>query len=292
MNMEKVSLKWDEFEANIRESFKKIRGEERLFDVTLVTDDGHHIQAHRMVLSAGSYFFSDIFMKTNHANMLIYLKGISSADLETVTDFLYNGEASVTQEELPRFLGTAKVLQINGLLDLGDLQGISENVSENHNSTHQNMSIGYNEDKSFSGNHETIDDEEIIIESMKDSFDIVNEALVKADTVKSVSNTNQELDLQIEGMIETKDGLWRCKFCGKTATTKQQTRRHAETHIEGVSHACHICSKTYSTRKYLSQHITNNHSESFSCEVCGKTGMHRGAYHSHKKIHKTLAIKK
>ena len=69
--MEKYCLKWNEFEGNIRQSFRKLREEERLFDVTLATDDGQHIQAHKMILSAGSDFFSDIFIKTNHNNLLI-----------------------------------------------------------------------------------------------------------------------------------------------------------------------------------------------------------------------------
>ena len=38
--MDKYCLKWNEFEANIRESFKTLREEERFFDVTLATDDG------------------------------------------------------------------------------------------------------------------------------------------------------------------------------------------------------------------------------------------------------------
>merc|ERR1712129_611692 len=127
-NMEKFCLKWNEFEANIRDSFKILKEEERLFDVTLATDDGQHMQAHKMVLSVGSHFFNDVFLKTNHSNMLIYLKGISSAELEPVVDFLYNGEAFFSEDYLTTFLGTAKELQIKGLL--ADLQGISENVTE------------------------------------------------------------------------------------------------------------------------------------------------------------------
>ena len=45
----------------------KLRNDHRLFDVTLATDDGQHIQAHKLILSAGSSFFSDIFLKSNHA---------------------------------------------------------------------------------------------------------------------------------------------------------------------------------------------------------------------------------
>ena len=61
--MEKLCLKWNEFEGNIRESFRKLRVDQTLFDVTLATDDGYQIQAHKMILSAGSDFFSDLFQK-------------------------------------------------------------------------------------------------------------------------------------------------------------------------------------------------------------------------------------
>jgi len=82
-----------------------------LFDVTLVTDDGQHIQAHKIILSSGSHFFSNIFLKSNQTNMLIYLKGIHSVQLEHLLDFIYNGEASVGQEVLKEFLETGKELQ-------------------------------------------------------------------------------------------------------------------------------------------------------------------------------------
>ena len=113
--MEKFYLKWNEFEGNIRESFRKLREEQTLFDVTLATDDGYQIQAHKIILSAGSDFFSNLFRKTNHTNLMIYLKGIRKVELEHVADFLYNGETCVTQRELKAFLETAQELQIKGL---------------------------------------------------------------------------------------------------------------------------------------------------------------------------------
>ena len=88
--MDKFALKCSDFEINIKGYFSKLREDKTLFDVTLVTDDGHHIKAHKIILSTGSNFFSDIFIKSNHVNMLLYLKGINSAELIHVLDFLYN----------------------------------------------------------------------------------------------------------------------------------------------------------------------------------------------------------
>merc|ERR1719427_314555 len=94
-NMEKFCLRWNEFETNIRDSFRELREDHSHFDVTLATDDGHQIEAHKIILSAGSRFFSDILRKTKHPSPFIYLKGINKIDLEYVVDFLYNGEAYV-----------------------------------------------------------------------------------------------------------------------------------------------------------------------------------------------------
>ena len=40
-DMEKFCLKWNEFETNIRESFRGLREEHSYFDVTLATDDDY-----------------------------------------------------------------------------------------------------------------------------------------------------------------------------------------------------------------------------------------------------------
>merc|ERR1719391_1813920 len=111
MDSDKFCLRWNEFEENIRHSFKVLRNKESLFDVTLATDDGHQIPAHRVILSAGSDFFS----KCNQSSMLIYLKGIGRKELENITDFLYNGETFVTQEELSSFLEISQELKVKGL---------------------------------------------------------------------------------------------------------------------------------------------------------------------------------
>ena len=112
---EKFCLRWNDFETNIRESFRQLRLENDLFDVTLACDDDQQIEAHKIVLSAGSQFFRNLFQKTKHPHPFIFFKGIQKAELEAVMDFLYNGETSVVQEELNKFLETSQNLQIKGL---------------------------------------------------------------------------------------------------------------------------------------------------------------------------------
>merc|ERR1719187_23367 len=155
---DKWCLKWNEFDSNIREYLRLIREDQRLFDVTLVTDDGQHIQAHKIILSAGSHFFSDIFLKSNQTNMLIYLKGIHSFQLEHLLDFIYNGEASVGQEELKKFLETGKELQVKGFEAY--VAGVGESVEEDL--------VRYNDEKdSICDNRDNIIEENIINDAME-----------------------------------------------------------------------------------------------------------------------------
>merc|ERR1712179_823263 len=90
---------------------------------------------------------------------------------------------------------------------------------------------------------------------------------------------NNEILIQLNEMIEKNESVWKCKRCGKTRKTIQ---RHAETHIEGMSFSCHFCSKTFANSRCLAAHISGIHTELFSCDLCGKTGMHRIAYRNHK----------
>ena len=64
MMAEKISLKWNDFYFNVSKSFRELRHEEYLQDVTLVSDDNTQISAHKLVLSACSEHFKSIF-KTN-----------------------------------------------------------------------------------------------------------------------------------------------------------------------------------------------------------------------------------
>merc|ERR1719481_278131 len=116
--MDKFSLRWNDFEANFKDGFRELREDKRLCDVTLATDDGRYIQAHKIILSTGSHVFNHIFLnESNHTynNMLIFLKGIKSSELEPVLDFLYHGEASIAHEDLKDFLATGKELKVKGM---------------------------------------------------------------------------------------------------------------------------------------------------------------------------------
>ena len=117
---EKFCLKWNDFNSNVSKSFRILRNEEYLHDVTLVSDDYNKVSAHKLVLSACSEYFKDIFKNNPHSHPLLCLDGISVDDLRNIMDYIYNGEVQIYQDDLDRFLIVAQRLKLEGLMENGN----------------------------------------------------------------------------------------------------------------------------------------------------------------------------
>ena len=112
MSSEKFSLKWNDFHSNVSNSFSLLRNEDYLHDVTIVSDDNEQIAAHKLVLSACSVYFKEIFKKNKHSHPLVCLEGLSSNDVRNMMDYMYNGELQIFQDDLDRFLNIAQRLKL------------------------------------------------------------------------------------------------------------------------------------------------------------------------------------
>ena len=285
--MEKFCLEDNNFGINVRETFKQLREDERLFDVTLATDDGQHIQAHKIILSAGSNFFSDIFMKKTHhdnsVHMIVYLKGIKSDELQHVTEFLYSGQTSILEEDLKHFLETGRELGVKGLQsELYDNQTDRDPEyppypSQDYEGTHSELENDDEMNVIASGSVDLLDAyaDTATIDTSDDTV------FVKTEEIEQQLSMDEDLDKKIEQIIAKSGNDWICNVCGKTRSKKQHIKYHAETHMEGVN-TCPLCGKTFSTRKYLQQHVSNVHSELYTCDFCGKSDMTRSLKYKHK----------
>ena len=57
-----------------------------------------------------------------HPHPLLYLKDIGLTDLESLMDFIYDGEVNIEAGRLDSFLAAAKELEVKGLVLTGDGQ--------------------------------------------------------------------------------------------------------------------------------------------------------------------------
>lgn len=93
-----------------------LRFENDLVDVTLCCDGGK-IKAHKMLLSACSNYFRQIFKENPCQHPVIIFRNFKYDDLNAIINFMYHGEVNIFQEQLESFLITAEFLEVKGLTD-------------------------------------------------------------------------------------------------------------------------------------------------------------------------------
>ena len=117
---EKLCLSWNDFGGNFKTAFEELRRDKDFCDVTLACEDGQQFEAHKVILVTSSPFFHNLFKMHRHPHPMIYLRGMKSASLSAIIDFLYCGEASVFQEDLESFLALAEELKLKSLMGQTD----------------------------------------------------------------------------------------------------------------------------------------------------------------------------
>ena len=251
---EKFSLKWNDFTSNVSTSFGRFRTADYLHDVTIVSDDHKQISAHKLVLSACSEYFRNIFQNNSkHAHPLLCLEGVSSTDLENMLDYIYNGEIQIYQDNLDRFLSVAQRFRLEGLLS--DKNESDHNMSEDTESRYIESEIINDKDKGIHLKRKMAKNNCPPVTSSRDVGKIENVVVpISAEEMK-------DLETKISQYLERcEDGKFRCTLCGKTATQKIEIKDHVEgVHLEGISVPCPQCDKTFRSRVNLRKHKSRVH---------------------------------
>ena len=112
---ENLKIKCNDFKENTVAAFQSLSADKDFADVTLVCEDGHQVGAHKVILAASSPFFQNLLKRNQHPHPLIFMRNVSSENLEAIIDFLYHGEANLLEQNLESFLVIADELMLKGL---------------------------------------------------------------------------------------------------------------------------------------------------------------------------------
>ncbi|XP_044262176.1 protein bric-a-brac 1-like isoform X2 [Tribolium madens] len=116
MEGEQFSLCWNNFHSNLSSGFNSLLKDEDLVDVTLAAG-GRFMKAHKTVLSVCSPFFKELFRANPSKHPIVILPDVNYNALCNLLQFMYQGEVSVSQEEIPMFMRVAEMLKVKGLTD-------------------------------------------------------------------------------------------------------------------------------------------------------------------------------
>ena len=245
---EKFNLKWNDFETNISKSFSKLRGESQLFDVTLVGQDQKRLSAHKVVLSACSDFFRNIFYSNTHSHPMLYLDGVDSTDIYLMLNYIYQGEVKIHQEHLDRFLDGANKFKLDGLMGSA-VKSFGDMKTEHLN------------------HHEEVEDlmqvkQPQITKAFTPKPHKERALRVIQDSSEMIDASNKDIKQLYQDLIFGKEGNFKCTVCEKTMGHKGSMERHVETHMTGLSYDCKHCGEKIRSREALKNHLRNNPSSS------------------------------
>lgn len=113
---QQFSLKWTNYTSHITNAFDSLRSKEDFCDVTL-SCEGRKIRAHKVLLSACSTYFKEIFKENPCQHPVIIFKNVKYDDLFAIVVYMYQGEVNIEQDALTSFLQTAEMLTVQGLTE-------------------------------------------------------------------------------------------------------------------------------------------------------------------------------
>ena len=235
-------------------------------DVTLVCEEDQQIEAHRIILTACSPFFSSVLKMNKHSHPLIYMRGLKAKDLVAIVDFIYHGEANINEEDLVGFLALAEELQIEGLVgSQHNIQNttkgpLQKDINDQNNLIDKILVSPIIKVESTSIETTNEDEKYVNPESDKKTYKLVQvfakDTIINANMADLKGQLNSMMERVTDGESDTK---WKCSVCGKVTKTQRDMGRHIETHIQGVCYPCNVCGTVKSSSNALNSHVARYH---------------------------------
>ena len=273
-----ISLRWDQFQMNIPNTFQNVRSSNDFSDVTLISEDELPVEAHRVILSAGSKFFQHVLSRATilkHPHPLLYLKGINGDELESILDFLYLGETSVDQHNLTSFLEAAKHLGIKGLVEeekvkseidqpiyLKDSEDSEPNNSVNNVNSEIYTYEPFDLRKENSVKQNAQPTNVLLLNSKEYEASLTKEETDKIVDKITKANTDYIGKEEIEQKKVIDDWLKSIKptelFRGKQVFNKQQKVKNDMIQSIDDNFQCKVCDMIYSEETEIDEHIESH----------------------------------
>lgn len=139
-------LRWNNHMNNLLHIFMEQLTGENLVDVT-ISCEGKFIKAHKMVLSACSPYFQELFKIHEVSHPVIIMNGVKFVDVKQIIEFMYQGEVKVLEAELDSFLAVAETLQVKGLSNVrskyqkGDINNATETSEKSEKNNEKEPSL-------------------------------------------------------------------------------------------------------------------------------------------------------
>ena len=276
---ENYSLSWEGFPDHLQLMLRELLESEKFADLTLVCEDQTQFRAHQSVLSVSSPVLQRIIENCPSQHPLIYLRGIQSQEIQAVLQFIYTGEAEVSQERMGEFIRVANDLEVKEIKDNMTLPPVDDQSDEE--------TIVENKEKEKKENIRYC----ILCEyqthartSLLSHIKSVHEAVrFPCDHCSYEGTTASNLRSHIIAKHETEP--LRCKDCDFTTRWRQALYTHKKSHdqVGGFKYPCAQCEYKATSETSLQKHIQNTHNgyNGYACDQCDFKGTTKSILKEH-----------
>jgi len=260
------TLSSDHFEQKCPETFRRIWEDYEFTDVTLATEDGGQVQAHKVILSSCSSFFRKLFLKDPQKSSLVFLMGVELAPLSAVLQYIYQGRCDVRNSHLNAFLLAGNQLKVNGLTNE------SQNVKgfENEHKT-ENLSAVQTTTSSTK-------------EKVSQLFLFGNaEEQQEGETGQKQTISHVDVPAEMPPRVLNGDGKYPCSECDYQTKFSHNLVKHYKAKHASITFDCEHCDFKSTWQQLLRNHIRVQHEGIlFDCDKCSYKAKFRETLKYHK----------
>ena len=279
-----VIISWQDFESSSPEIIRNLWKDEDFSDVTLATDDGQIVRAHRVVLCSASSKLKRILRAHKQDNPIVYLPGFDSGHLVNLVQFIYQGKCQVREELLEEFLNCGKSLGVANLTEYFQTKGNEKLIqSQTTNPSREGDRFSAESVKNENSPETSLSFDQAGV--MSDFCKICNRNFahlkrhIKTKHSKREKKTCSVCDMKFAQNVSLRRHFEtqhsgkekkKCNMCKYEAHKKSDITEHIERVHEGKMHNCKDCSFQAKTRDYMRHHIKSVHDgvTTMKCDQC------------------------
>ena len=277
-----IRLEWNQLNNNVRGLFSKMKNKFDYHDVTLVCDDNYSVSAHKVVLSIASKFFDNIFQLNKHPHPMICLEGIHSRNLDHILDYIYLGEAKISETDFSQFFKVATRLQLEGInypVNAGNVSINKSLLNEEENLLNDCLNevkqksdeiakeYSLNSEKIEKTSPQKVESKNVIIDEVSSvkpgtnkniSDELNTSTILNSEEFASIELLDLELNMQIDIRYREGHKFYICKICEYSGKQRHHVKEHLESHYR-VTFTCQQCKQKYKSRSSLRSHKFKAH---------------------------------
>ena len=300
-------MKWESFESHLQSSHYDLYLTKQFADVTLVSDDLVTFPAHKTVLSTSSKIFKSLLeISTNDQHPFLYLKDVMKEELEGILQYIYLGEANISEHRTDHF---EMVLKYFGLYEMSSPISKSSSImfkSEEkminkldflYQGEIENKSLFSDEKKNFDFFNDRADQmkDKCTLEPLIQNNDTVYEEPEIGDNEityeEDIYEENEEVTYEAEEMKVSENGVndfFESETLDKVKFSKKKSNQYRKKEEEPTE--CEMCNIKYTTKRSYQRHYKSIHElDRVECDECGKQFSTKDMVTRHKKaVHMKL----